>query len=245
MEYGLRKQRTICWRMRHESDHPLAPVLKSEVSTPMQPQLLIFDLDGTLVDSRADLAAGINLMRAHFGLEALEQETVSGYIGDGVRSLVKRSLQGADVDVEEALAINKQYYLSHLTVHTMTYPGVSEGIRTLANAGHKLALLTNKPGGVSRELMKHFALDVSFTSIIGGGDVTHLKPDPAGIYVSISNSGLDASKAWMIGDHHTDLAAAKNAGIKSVFAEYGFGEKSDHEADVCFSSFEELVQFFI
>lgn len=211
----------------------------------MKPQLLIFDLDGTLVDSRADLAAGINHMRAHFGLEPLALETVSGYIGDGVRSLVKRSLQGAEVDVEEALRINKQYYLSHLTVHTITYPGVREGIKTLANAGHKLALLTNKPGGASRELMKHFALDISFTSIIGGGDVTHLKPSPDGIHVSVENAGMDASKTWMIGDHRTDLAAAKNAGVKSVYAEYGFGEKSGYEADVCFASFEELVLFFI
>ncbi len=100
----------------------------------MEPQLLIFDLDGTLIDSRRDLAAGINHMRAHYGLEPLPLETVVGYIGNGVRRLVEGSLQGAEVDIDEALRINKAYYYSHLTVHTALYEGVAEGVRRLAAA---------------------------------------------------------------------------------------------------------------
>jgi phosphoglycolate phosphatase len=207
--------------------------------------LLIFDLDGTLVDSRADLAAGINHMRTHFGLRPLPLDTVAGYIGSGVRNLVKRSLQGADVPFEEALSINRAYYNAHLVVHTCTYPGVHSGIRTLAEAGHKLAVLSNKPGDSSRAIIRHFGLDGFFTTIIGGGDVEKLKPAPDGVYECFAASGLDGSAAWMIGDHHTDLVVAKNAGIKSAFASYGFGDILDHKADARFDSFAELVQFYI
>jgi phosphoglycolate phosphatase len=211
----------------------------------MQTQLLIFDLDGTLVDSRADLTAGINHMRSHYGLGALSLESVSGYVGSGVRDLVERSLRGTDVPFEEALQINRAYYNSHLTVHTTTYPGVDEGVQKLSQAGHKLALLTNKPGDASRAIIEHFGLDEFFVSVIGGGDVEKLKPEPDGVFECLAASGLDASSAWMIGDHHTDLEVAKNAGIKSAFAKYGFGDKLDCEPNVSFDSFPELVRFFL
>ena len=130
-----------------------------------EPQLLIFDLDGTLIDSRADLAAGINHMRSSLGLKPLPVETVCSFIGDGVRKLVDRSLRDASepFDFEEALRINKSYYYAHLTEETTTYPGVRSGIRRLSEAGHTLALLTNKPGEASRAILKHFGLDGFFT----------------------------------------------------------------------------------
>lgn len=211
----------------------------------MQPQLLIFDLDGTLIDSRADLAAGINHMRSSFGLAPLPLETVVGYIGNGVRRLVEGSLQGADVDVDQALRINKAYYCSHLTVHTTPYDGVEEGIRRLAAAGHQLAVLTNKPGEPSREILRHFGLMDCFTAIIGGGDVENLKPDPEGVFRCIALSGIDSVDTWMIGDHYTDLSAAENAGIKSAFVRYGFGEERGHKTDEYFASFSELVGYFV
>jgi len=210
-----------------------------------EPPLLIFDLDGTLIDSRADLAAGINHMRVQFGLAPLTVETVGGYIGDGVRLLVKRSLQGADVDIDEALKINLEYYLSHLTVHTTLYPGVEEGIRKLAQAGHKLALLTNKQGESSRAIMRHFGLGVFFAAIVGGGDVARLKPEPDGVFQCLETAEVAASNAWMVGDHYTDLAVAKNAGIKSAFVRYGFGEERSYEPSVYFASFPELVGYFV
>ena len=208
-------------------------------------QLLIFDLDGTLIDSRKDLAAGINHMRAHYGLEPLRLETVSGYIGNGVRQLVERSLQEADVDVDDALQINKEYYRSHLTVHTYLYPGVEEGLRLLEHAGHKLALLTNKPGDPSRAILRHFDLDGLFTSIIGAGDVAQLKPEPDGVFHCLATAAVDASNTWMVGDHYTDLAVAANAGVKSAFVQYGFGEERDYKPDAYFASFSELVEYFV
>ncbi len=211
----------------------------------MNPQLLIFDLDGTLIDSRADLTEGINHMRKHYGLESLPLETVSGYIGNGVRLLVERSLQGAAVDVSEALRINKEFYFTHLTVHTTLYPGVEQGVRQLAESGHKLALLTNKPGDPSREILKHFGLAGYFGTIIGGGDIEKLKPEPDGVFQCMETASMETSNAWMIGDHYTDLAVAENAGIKSAFVRYGFGEARGHEASAYFASFEELVGYFV
>ncbi|MEN8253939.1 MAG: HAD-IA family hydrolase [Verrucomicrobiota bacterium] len=211
----------------------------------MSPQLLVFDLDGTLIDSRADLAAGINHMRKHYGLEPLSLATVSGYIGNGVRLLVERSLQGAEVDLEEALQINKDYYCSHLTIHTTLYDGVAEGIPRLAAAGHKLALLTNKPGDPSREILKHFGLDGYFDSILGGGDIGKLKPEPDGVFQCMETAAMESPSVWMVGDHYTDLAVAENAGVKSAFVRYGFGEERGHVASAYFASFAELVGYFV
>jgi phosphoglycolate phosphatase len=210
----------------------------------MNAQLLIFDLDGTLIDSREDLAAGINHMRAHFDFEPLPLETVVGYIGNGVRRLVEGSLQGADVNVDAALRITKEYYYSHLTVHTTLYEGVEQGIRRLTAAGHKLAVLTNKPGDPSRQILEKFGIGDSFSAIIGGGDVENLKPEPDGIHRCLEVSGVDAANTWMIGDHYTDLAVADNAGIKSAFVRYGFGEERGYKPDVYFASFSELVGYF-
>lgn len=210
----------------------------------MQAQLLIFDLDGTLIDSRADLAAAINHMRIHFGLEPLLLDTVVGYIGNGVRRLVEGSLQGSDVDMEEALRIYKAYYYGHLTVDTTLYEGVEQGVRRLAAAGHKLAVLTNKPGDPSRRILDHFGISGVFSAIIGGGDVENLKPEPDGVHRCMEVSGVDSANTWMIGDHYTDLAVAHNAGIRSAFVRYGFGEERGHKPDVYFASFSELVGYF-
>jgi phosphoglycolate phosphatase len=211
----------------------------------MKNQLLIFDLDGTLIDSRADLTAGINHMRGRYNLEPLTLETVSGYIGDGVRKLVERSLQGASVDVDEALQINIDYYFSHLTVHTTLYEGVETGLRALHEAGHKLAVLTNKPGEPSRAILKYFNLDFYFDSVIGGGDIPNLKPLPDGVFKCLERSGIDSSAAWMIGDHCTDLAVAENAGIRNAFVRYGFGEERGFKPNAYFASFSELVEYFV
>jgi phosphoglycolate phosphatase len=210
----------------------------------MNPQLLIFDLDGTLIDSRADLAEGINHMRMHYGLSPLPLETVSGYIGNGVRLLVERSLQGAAVGFEEALQVYTRYYYSHLTVHTTLYEGVLAGIPRLAAAGHKLALLTNKPGDPSRDILKHFGLGGYFNIILGGGDIDALKPEPGGVFKCLETTAMDLSCTWMIGDHYTDLAAAENAGAKSAFVHYGFGEERGHKPSVYFASFSDLVGYF-
>ena len=211
----------------------------------MEAQLLIFDLDGTLIDSRADLAEAINHMRGQFGLEPLTTETISGYIGNGSRKLVERSLQGAAVDIEEAMRLNREYYYDHLTVHTTLYDGVAEGLRALVAAGHKLAVLTNKPGEPSRAILKYFGVADCFEAIVGGGDVERLKPEPDGVFYCMEQSGASKENVWMIGDHYTDLAVAQNADVRSALAQYGFGEERGYEPIQYFASFQALVGYFV
>jgi phosphoglycolate phosphatase len=169
---------------------------------------------------------------------------VVGYIGNGVQRLVEGALQGSDADVDEALRINKEYYYSHLTVHTTLYEGVKQGVRRLTAAGHKLAVLTNKPGDPSRLILEYFGIGDSFAAIIGGGDVENLKPEPDGVHRCMEIAEADAANTWMIGDHYTDLAAADKAGIKCAFVQYGFGEERGCKPDVYFASFSELVGYF-
>lgn len=211
----------------------------------MQNQLLIFDLDGTLADTRADLATGINRMRAHYGLPPLEAGTLTGYIGDGVRKLVERSLQGAEVNVDEALTLNRRFYAEHMLDETALYPGVREGLEKLAAAGHIPAVLSNKPGDPSRVILHHLGVGRLFLRVIGGGDLPNLKPSPDGILALMEESGVGAADVWMIGDHHTDLEAAHNAGVKSGFVTYGIGHTGAFTADQVWNGFEELTEFFL
>ena len=211
----------------------------------MQKQLLIFDLDGTLADTRADLTTGINLMRTHYGLPPLGVEKVEGFVGDGIRKLVERSLEGAAVDVDEALALDKKFYAEHMLDETALYPGVAEGLQKLAAAGHTLAVLSNKPGDPSRVILKHLGVDTLFFRIIGGGDLPNLKPAPDGIFALMEEAGALPENTWMLGDHHTDLEVAQNAGAKSGFVTYGIGHPGEFTPDQVWNGFGELVDFFV
>ncbi len=208
----------------------------------MQKKLLIFDLDGTLAETRQDLTTGINLMRAHYDLPPLDVETVTGYIGTGIRALVEKSLQGAQVDVDEALALDRQFYAEHMFDETCLYPGVKEGLTALA--GHELAVLSNKPGDPTRALLKHLGVDGLFFRMLGGGDLPSLKPAPDGIEALMAESGIAKENTWMIGDHHTDLEVAHNAGVKSGFVTYGIGHAGEFTADQTWHGFDDLVAFF-
>lgn len=208
----------------------------------MQKQLLIFDLDGTLAETRQDLTTGINLMRAYYGLSSLDVETVTGYIGDGVRKLVERSVQGTEIDVDEALALNKQFYAEHMFDESRLYPGVEEGLGKLTE--YELAVLSNKPGDPTRAILKHLGVEDLFFRMLGGGDLPNLKPAPDGIEALMEESGVCAENTWMIGDHHTDLEVAHNAGVKSGFVTYGIGHAGEFAADQIWHGFDELVEFF-
>lgn len=210
--------------------------------TRMEKQLLIFDLDGTLVDAREDLTTGINLMRKYYSLPPLNVETVTGYIGEGTRKLVKRSLQGADIDLDEALALDVKFYGEHLLDETALYPGVAEGLQVLSD--HELSVLSNKSGDSLRMILKHLGLSGLFSRMLGEGDLPNLKPAPDGIDALMKETGISPENTWMIGDHHTDLQAAHNAGVKSGFVTYGIGHCGGFTADQVWHGFKELVEFF-
>jgi len=205
-------------------------------------KLLIFDLDGTLIDSRRDLTTGINLMREHYGLPPLDFETVTEFVGDGVRQLVERALFDAPaVKVDEALVLNRRFYREHLTDETVLYPGVREGLARLAQQGHTLAVLTNKPGEPARQILEFFNILPFFRTVVGGGDGPELKPDPAGVEHILAFCGwTDRRRVWMVGDHKPDLEVARRAGIRSVFCRYGIGDAHGLVPEVSIELFEEL-----
>jgi phosphoglycolate phosphatase len=211
----------------------------------MAPYLLIFDLDGTLVDSRADLCTAINLTRAHYGLPPLADSIVAGHVGDGIRKLVERSLAGHPADLDEAVALQARFYHKHLHDQTQLYPGVRAGLARLHAAGHRLAVLTNKQAEHTRALLAHFGLTEAFAAILGGGDVPRLKPDPAPVLDLMRRLGIPATRTWMIGDHRTDLETARRAGVRSVFVTYGIGQAGGEKADQTFDSFAVLTEFFL
>lgn len=207
--------------------------------------LLIFDLDGTLMDTRRDLSTGINLMRRHYGLPPLPVDTVAGYVGDGIRKLVTRALQGCPADLDEAVRLNYRGYRAHLHDETTLYPGVAEGLRQLHAAGFALALISNKPEEACLELLRHFELAPLFASVLGGDSVRELKPHPEAIRATIRKLNADPARTWMIGDHVTDLESARRAGIKSAFVSFGIGQPGKERATQTFASFPDLTRFFL
>lgn len=222
----------------------------------MNSGLLIFDLDGTLMDTRRDLCTGVNLMRRHYGLPPLPVDTVAGYVGNGIHNLVARALQNhqaprercaqaISVDLDEAVRINYQCYYRHLHDETVLYPGVENGIRQLHAAGYILALISNKPTEACCELLRYFKLAELFTSVMGGDSVRELKPHPEAILTTLRSTRVDLTRTWMIGDHVTDLAAARRAGVKSAFVSYGIGVTGDEQATQTLATFPDLTRFFL
>jgi phosphoglycolate phosphatase len=205
--------------------------------------LLLCDLDGTLVDSRDDLATGVNLMRADYGLEPLSVEAVTGFIGDGAGKLVKRSLPESVKNVEDALDKFKKYYKENMFVRTCLYPDVEEGLRLLHGKGWKLALTSNKPSDKCEDILRHFGIDFYFDMILGASDRYPLKPDPASLLIAMEEAGADKSGTWIIGDNHTDLEAGRRAGIRRCYARYGFGHVGSEDFDMVVDSFMEFVEW--
>ncbi len=211
----------------------------------MTPQLLIFDLDGTLIDSRADLATAVNLMRAHFHLPPLPLETVTTYIGNGVRMLVTRSLQDTGVDVETGLSVLRPFYEANVANQTTLYPGVREGLPRLRDAGHVLAIATNKPAPACRLILDHFRIASLFQSVLGGGSVPNLKPHPEMVETIQRGAGLTSRDTWVIGDNYTDLECARRAGAASIFLTYGYGTPGAETPTRTLDTFDALLPIFL
>jgi len=211
----------------------------------MARQLLIFDLDGTLLDTVGDLAAAVNLTRGRFGLPPLDTGVVAGFIGDGVRMLISRAMQGADVDIDRAVDLHRAFYLEHLHDATRPYPGVCEGLRRLRDAGHVLAVATNKNHESCLRLLDHFGFSSLLHDVLGGGSVENLKPHPEMLQVIMRSAGFDPARTWMIGDHRTDLEAARRAGVRSAFLTCGIGHTGDEQPTIELPSFGAFVEHIL
>ena len=206
-------------------------------------RLIAFDLDGTLIDSRADLTTAVNLMRQRFGLPPLPLATVTSYVGDGIHKLVARSLAAGSPrpDIEQAVKVMQECYAAHLLEQTTLYPGVTDALAELSRHGCRLAIVTNKPQAPARHICREFGIESFFAAILGGDSCSRLKPYPEPLLLALQLTGTCVVGSWMVGDNHTDLAAARNAGLRRCFCRYGFGRQGNEAYDEAVDAVSELV----
>ena len=190
-------------------------------------RLLVFDLDGTLIDSGADLCASVNATLHHFGRPPLPQTVISTFIGDGAARLISRSL-GEPVEaafLDSAIAYFLDYYREHKLDNTFVYPGVFPSLDSLrfepAGAARSMAVLTNKPIGPSLAICEALGLSPYFFRIYGGNSFTTKKPDPEGLLALIREAGVTVQETLMIGDSDVDILTARNAGAWSIGCTFG------------------------
>ncbi|HTV56210.1 MAG TPA: HAD-IA family hydrolase [Terriglobia bacterium] len=188
--------------------------------------LLIFDLDGTLIDSETDLALSVNATRERFGLSPLSTPVIASYVGQGVSILVRRSLQGEvpEEEIENAIAFFKSYYRRHMLDHTVAYPGVLEALDALS--GRTLAVLTNKPVNFSRGILEGLGMLSRFSFVYGGDSFDRKKPDPVGVLRMMEDTGRNATETLMVGDSDVDIETGRSAGVWCCGVRYGIGSKS-------------------
>jgi len=187
--------------------------------------LIVFDLDGTLIDSRRDLAESTNEMLASYGATPLPLDQVAGMVGEGARVLVQRALAAAGLDPEEPDALQRfrEIYDRRLLLHTRPYEGIEGVVRELGMQ-HTLAVLTNKPAQPSVRLLEAFGIAGSFRQVIGGDSALARKPDPAGLRALMHEFGSGPRHTWLIGDSMIDVETSRRAGTRMCVALYGFGQ---------------------
>jgi phosphoglycolate phosphatase len=205
------------------------------------PRAVLFDLDGTLVDSRADLATGVNLTRLDLGLPPLDPAQVAGFVGDGVRRLLTRALPECPERLEEALALNSGHYRRHLLDATRLYPGTLEALAALRDRGFALAVVTNKPREFTLPLLEGLGILDAFGAVVAGGDCPDLKPDPRPLLLALEGCGCGPEGSWIAGDHYTDLEAGRRAGLSRCFCRFGFGEARGETWDLAVDNLTELA----
>jgi phosphoglycolate phosphatase len=214
-------------------------------------RLLIFDLDGTLVDSRQDLGNSVNAMLRHFGRHELPLEVIGTYIGDGAPMLVRRALGDPKDEhfVHVALQFFLDYYRKHKLDYTHVYDGVIEALRVLCSTEtfpRKMAVLSNKPVGPSRAIVDALAMNPFFFQVYGGNSFETKKPDPLGVLTLLNETGTPPEQALIVGDSSIDVLTGRNAGIATCGVTYGFAPHTLCEAppDVTVESPKELAELF-
>ena len=207
-------------------------------------QLAIFDLDGTLIDSRADIATAANAARAALSLPPLPAERIVAFVGDGAAKLVERLTPGMDSD-QRRLAMNAflAAYDACCCDRTRPFPGIPAVLERLRAAGWRTAVATNKPLGFTTRILAACGLAASIDSVRGGDGPR--KPDPGQLLDLIAEAGVAPVRTWMVGDHHTDLQAARAAGCRSLFCTWGFGSRGELVADAEAGSPEEVVEILL
>jgi phosphoglycolate phosphatase len=222
-------------------------------------KLVIFDLDGTLIDSRLDLVHSVNAALRHIGRPELPDDVIASYVGDGAPVLIQRALGGEAVEeaaVRKGLEFFLAYYREHKLDHTTVYSGIKEALATLqhvpselacTNNGHrKLAVLTNKPVIPSRAIIDALGLGPFFVQVYGGNSFSTKKPDPQGARQLLKEIGARSEETVIVGDSHVDIETGRNAGLWTVGVTYGFAPHTLGKPvpDVSIDTPQELSQLF-
>jgi len=207
--------------------------------------LVIFDLDGTLIDSAEDLAIATNATRAHFGMPPLDAKLIHSFVGNGAAMLMRRAfgLEASDQLVSDALSYFVKFYRKHSLEHTRLYPGVAETVNELSEQGHTLAILTNKPVRISTDIVAGLGLGNRFKRIYGGDSFEQKKPDPIGIVTLMAETASAPDKTWMVGDSGVDIQTARNARVRVCGVAWGFQPETfaTHPPDFVINRPDELA----
>jgi|ERR1022692_2827269 phosphoglycolate phosphatase len=193
-------------------------------------RLLVFDLDGTLIDSRLDLIHSVNATLRHIGRPELDGDVVASYVGDGAPALVRRALGETDTDNEALLRRALEYFLGYYRLHKLDHTTVYEGIPGVLSAlahpsnglRRSMAVLSNKPVNPSRDILRALGLGDFFLYVYGGNSFATKKPDPQGLLAILRETGVAADEALMIGDSSIDVLTGRNAGLWTCGVTYGF-----------------------
>lgn len=213
-------------------------------------KLIIFDLDGTLIDSRLDLIHSVNATLRHFHRPELPGEMVASYVGDGAPMLVRRALGDPEDEhfFKQALEYFLSYYKEHKLDHTTVYPGVADALRHIRSNGHarKMAVLSNKPVNPSRAIVNALGLGEFFVRVYGGNSFETKKPDPLGVNTLLQETETASEHAMIVGDSSIDVLTGHNAGIATCGVTYGFAPHTlgEIEPDVLIERAEDLATLF-
>jgi len=207
--------------------------------------LLIFDLDGTLIDSKLDLAHSVNAARAYLEMPPLDHALIATYVGNGAPVLIRRAMgpEASQEDIDRALDFFIRYYAQHCLDFTVLYPGVKEALDRLRGAEVPMAILTNKPVRISYRILEGLGLGEHFFRVYGGNSFERKKPDPVGIDTLLEESGLARESAVMVGDSAVDMRTARNANVQACGVTYGFQPESLKETppDILVNDLRELA----
>jgi phosphoglycolate phosphatase len=219
---------------------------------PSQIKLLIFDLDGTLIDSRLDLIHSVNAMLRHLGRTDLPGDVIASYVGDGAPTLIRRALGDPrdETVIKAGLEHFLTYYRAHKLDHTHVYDGIKDMLTVLHNSNgirRQMAVLSNKPVIPSRAIVEALGLAGFFTHIYGGNSFSTKKPDPKGAQTILKETRMRPEETLMVGDSSVDVITGRNAGLWTCGVTYGFAPHTLCEAppDVTIDKPHELAELFL
>jgi phosphoglycolate phosphatase len=205
-------------------------------------RVLVFDLDGTLIDSALDLALAVAATLQFMKRPSIPHEIIYSYVGNGAPTLIRKVLgpDATEEDCQRGLEHFLAYYREHMLDNTVTYPGVREGLVALSHL--PMAVLTNKPVRFSEKILDGLGLSPYFKFVYGGNSFERKKPDPMGMQLLLADFGVAPREAMMIGDSEVDVQTARNANTWACGVTYGLGSERlvQHPPDVLLDSLEEL-----